>query len=355
MLDLQLFPHCKKKGESISMPKEIVSIVMAMHNTAQYVRDAIDSALRQDYPYFELLIVDDGSTDGGHEIVLQYSDPRLRLIRTENRGLSAARNRGVDESNGSFVTFLDSDDLLTPFSISSRLYALQQTGAEVAFSRNILSTDISCNSNSLHFVQGDDYFSPCKSWETVDLICSLIQGTFFVFSQAMIINRNLYQKIGGHDPLIHTANDVEFISRLLPATKIFAEALAPIYVYRRRHNSMSAITSRRRAGEMLGSIRKYHRNLAPYVAGHEEQLAQSLFRCCAQCYPFWTDDHRLAVLEARRVLGHKPFELSCVGGPKSQAVAQLFGWRAGRLTNFAGNYLKSRIPAFSAAKARIDG
>ena len=118
------------------MADDVVSIVMAMYNTRRYVHEAIESVLGQDYPHFELIIVDDGSTDGGHEVVQRYSDPRIRLIRTENRGPSAARNRGIEESRGTYITFLDSDDLLLPMSLSSRLTALLQTDAEVAFSKN---------------------------------------------------------------------------------------------------------------------------------------------------------------------------------------------------------------------------
>ena len=75
------------------MADDVVSIVMAMYNARRYVHEAIESVLGQDYPHFELIIVDDGSTDGGHEVVQRYSDPRIRLIRTENRGLRSAKPR----------------------------------------------------------------------------------------------------------------------------------------------------------------------------------------------------------------------------------------------------------------------
>jgi glycosyltransferase involved in cell wall biosynthesis len=125
------------------MGTDLVSAIMPMYNTARYVGEAIQSVLRQDYPHVELIVVDDGSSDGGHRVVQGYSDPRVRLMRTENRGPSTARNLGVDESRGIKLTCLDSDDLLARRSLSSRLTALLQTGIEVGFSRNVRACDIS--------------------------------------------------------------------------------------------------------------------------------------------------------------------------------------------------------------------
>jgi glycosyltransferase involved in cell wall biosynthesis len=322
------------------MMDDVVSIVMPMYNMRRYVHEAIESVLRQDYPHFELVIVDDGSTDGGHEVVQRYSDPRIRLIRTDNRGLCAARNRGVDESRGKYITFLDSDDLLLPMSLSSRLTALLQSGAEVAFSRNVAVIDISSYSGSIALGTAHCAGQSSTVWAAKDLISMLVGGTFFVFSQSFLIHRKLFQRIGGFDPLIKVSVDVEFISRLLPATEKMVETFAPFYVYRRRRDSLSAITSRRKAAEKLHALRTMHRNLAPYLVGCEDQVAQLLFTYCVQAYPYWTDEHRRTMTEAHRRRGGNPFDLSCVGGRKAKLVARLLGWRAGRLANFASNYLK---------------
>jgi glycosyltransferase involved in cell wall biosynthesis len=305
------------------------------------VHEAIESVLRQDYPHFELIIVDDGSTDGGHEVVQRYSDPRIRLIRTANYGLSAARNCGVDESRGTYVTFLDSDDLLAPLSLSSRLIALLQTGTEVAFSKNLVTVDISSNRGSIDF--GRDNHANPSIWATEDLISMLVEGTFFVFSQSFMIDRRLFQRIGGFDPAIRIFEDVEFGSRLLPATQKIVETFAPFYVYRRRHNSLRAINSRRKAAESLRTLRQTQRNLAPYLVGREDQVAQHLFTYCVQAYPYWTNEHRRTMAEAYRRRGDNPFDLSCVGGEKAKLVARLLGWRAARLANFATNYVKYNL------------
>ncbi len=92
-----------------------LSIVTPMFNRAAFVGRAVDSCLWQDEGDWELIVVDDGSTDGSARVVRRYSDPRIKLLKHErNRGVSPARNTGVRAAQGKWVLFLDSDDELLP-------------------------------------------------------------------------------------------------------------------------------------------------------------------------------------------------------------------------------------------------
>ena len=88
----------------------LVSIVMPAFNAEKTIVRAIDSVLKQTYPNIELLIINDGSTDNTSEIVSKYRDSRVALINQGNKGLSGARNTGLENIKGEYVTFLDSDD-----------------------------------------------------------------------------------------------------------------------------------------------------------------------------------------------------------------------------------------------------
>jgi glycosyltransferase involved in cell wall biosynthesis len=91
-----------------------VSVVIPCYNQARFLGEAIQSVLCQGYTDLEIIVVDDGSNDGTEEVASGYAreDPRVRLIKQENRGLAAARNRGLAEAGGEYVVFLDSDDRL---------------------------------------------------------------------------------------------------------------------------------------------------------------------------------------------------------------------------------------------------
>jgi glycosyltransferase involved in cell wall biosynthesis len=100
-----------EKGEN-SMP--VVSVIIPLYNKGPYIERALMSILNQTVQDFEVIVVDDGSTDNGAEAVRTINDPRIRLIQQRNQGVSAARNRGVNESAAGFVAFLDADDEWMP-------------------------------------------------------------------------------------------------------------------------------------------------------------------------------------------------------------------------------------------------
>lgn len=91
-----------------------VSVIIPAYNVAPYIREAIASALSQTLTDFELVVVDDGSTDRTAEIVRAVDDPRIRLVQQTNQGSGAARNRGLAETTAPYVSFLDGDDLWLP-------------------------------------------------------------------------------------------------------------------------------------------------------------------------------------------------------------------------------------------------
>lgn len=110
----------------------LVSVIVPVFNVLPYLREALDSVLSQTYSNLEILIVDDGSTDGSGDICDEYcKDPRVQVIHQENQGLSAARNAGLDRMTGDIVAFLDSDDAYYPDMIRTLLAAMHRSGADI--------------------------------------------------------------------------------------------------------------------------------------------------------------------------------------------------------------------------------
>lgn len=107
-----------------SRTQPLVSVVMPAYNAGPYVAEAVRSVIAQTWANWELIIVDDGSTDDTRQLLAGFSDPRIRVIHQENRGCGNARNRAMDEMNGEFIAFLDADDVLPPRSIEARVEVL---------------------------------------------------------------------------------------------------------------------------------------------------------------------------------------------------------------------------------------
>lgn len=96
------------------MEKIYFSIIMPNYNKANYIATSINSVLNQTYPFFELIIVDDGSTDDSLSVLESFSDKRIKLIRINNSGAAAARNTGIESANYGLIAFIDSDDIWLP-------------------------------------------------------------------------------------------------------------------------------------------------------------------------------------------------------------------------------------------------
>jgi glycosyltransferase involved in cell wall biosynthesis len=103
----------------------LVSIIMPVFNGALYIGDAMQSVVAQVYPHWELLIINDGSIDNTEAIILARPDSRIKYFKQANKGVSAARNVGLENASGDLVCFLDVDDILTPNSLSDRLAVIK--------------------------------------------------------------------------------------------------------------------------------------------------------------------------------------------------------------------------------------
>ncbi len=105
-----------------ALPHPFVTVFMAVYNTGEYLKLAVDSILCQTYPHFELIIVNDGSTDNSHDIICSFHDERIIYIKNEvNLGIVKSRNMGIDRMKGSYLAVLDSDDVAFPDRIEKQL------------------------------------------------------------------------------------------------------------------------------------------------------------------------------------------------------------------------------------------
>lgn len=116
------------------MKNELVSIIMPSYNTAGFIRESIDSVLSQTYTNWELIIVDDCSTDNTDEVVAEYSDERIRYLKNEkNSGAAVSRNYALREARGKWIAFLDSDDLWSSDKLEKQIDFMEKNGYSFSY------------------------------------------------------------------------------------------------------------------------------------------------------------------------------------------------------------------------------
>ena len=106
------------------MTKPCVSIVIPTYNQSQFVNEALESVLSQSFQNFEIIVINDGSTDNTKAVLSNFND-HIQIINQENKGLSEARNKGIQKARGDFIAFLDSDDLWVPEKLESQMKLLR--------------------------------------------------------------------------------------------------------------------------------------------------------------------------------------------------------------------------------------
>ncbi len=167
-----------------------ISVVMPLYNKAEHVCESIASALAQSFTRFELIIVDDGSTDSSVANVEAMSLPGIRLIRQSNRGVSAARNRGIKEAAADWIAFLDADDLWR----EDHLAQLWQTH-EVFPEAGLIANDYSTAAATAPGTSRRDAAKASRR-VTSQFIDEAARGQAWVFTSAAMIRKNVAVGVG---------------------------------------------------------------------------------------------------------------------------------------------------------------
>jgi glycosyltransferase involved in cell wall biosynthesis len=185
-------------------PSPLVSVIIPTYNRSATLAEAIDSVLGQDYPHFELIVVDDGSTDDTPAILCRSStDSRVIVLTQENAGVSAARNSGIAIAKGEFVAFLDSDDLWLPKKLSIQVeWFRKNPGAMICQSEERwIRNSRRVNPGVRHKKISGDIFIPSLS------LC-------LVSPSAVMLKYSLLDEIGWFDPGLPACEDYDLWLRV---------------------------------------------------------------------------------------------------------------------------------------------
>ena len=220
----------KEELEQAVMTSPVISVIIPVYNTEKYLRCCIDSVLAQTYKDFELLLIDDGSTDSSGAICDEYAekDTRVRVFHKENGGVSSARNLGLDNARGNWIMFVDGDDWIAPNTLIQILCKADETNADVV----IVDFEFACpNKKDLYTAStwNDDKTTSLNHY--IISVWNCIWGN--------IAKRSLYAKNQLFCPQgVTYCEDFHLMVRLCYYAKKVVNIHQPFYYYRQQEASV---------------------------------------------------------------------------------------------------------------------
>ena len=157
------------------MNQSLVSVVIPAYNVEKYIEQCIQSVLDQTYQFFEIIVVDDGSSDQTAKRIKAFSDKRISYIFQKNTGVSKARNNGIAQAKGEFIALLDADDWWHEDKLEKQLKILEDCDIDISYTDQYLTNE-----------KGEPFFSSKVNGASGDITNEIITGNFVNTSSAVI-------------------------------------------------------------------------------------------------------------------------------------------------------------------------
>lgn len=201
------------------------SVIIPLYNKAPFIRQTLQSVLDQTFSDFEVIVINDGSTDHGEAIVRSISDPRITCIATANEGVSNARNRGITMAHAPYITFLDADDLWKPDFLAEMRDTINAFPEESVFAAAIEKSD------GKSVVPARYSIDLTKPRQMVDYFEGSMRETAICTSCA-VFARKVFDVVGGFDPRLPSGQDTDMWIRIgLKFPVVFVSKILATYVF----------------------------------------------------------------------------------------------------------------------------
>ena len=228
-----------------------VSVIIPAFNDAQHIRQSIQSVLAQTFEDWDLIVVDDGSTDETAAVAGSFSDSRIRCVRQQNGGQASARNTGITNTHGEFVAFLDADDLWLPEKLDRQIEIAHQTGAGIVYCDGYVFFDSGNDERS-------DFFAIVPGLNDGATMVTLLYQYNRIATLSAMVSRNVIESVGLFDEsrLFQNCEDYELWLRLARAGHTFYGMPDKLMRYR-RHGSSTTHRDSKMLRPMIEVVKKH--------------------------------------------------------------------------------------------------
>ena len=263
--------------------RPMVSIIVPIYNAENYLRRCVDSILNQEYTDFELLLVNDGSTDASGDICEEYGDqdPRVIVIQKENTGVSDSRNRALDRARGKYLQFLDSDDWITPDATRLFVRAAEEYGCDMVISDfyRVVGERLSTKGDiEEEGVLTREEFAAHMMENPADFYYGVLWNKLY---RRDIVEEHKLRM----DTDISWCEDFMFNLEYIRYAKVFYALHAPIYYYVKRKGSLASQgINISKTVKMKLNVFEYYNNFYKHVLEEEDYEKNRL-----QVYRFFID------------------------------------------------------------------
>ena len=228
------------------MSQPLVSVIVPVYNVAQYLPQCLASLREQTYQSLEVLLINDGSTDGSKEICRSYAelDERFHLIDKPNSGVSDSRNRALDRAKGKYLQFVDADDFLAPDATEKLVHAAQSSGADLVISHfyRLLEDRAAPKGH----IKGEKLLTRAEfAEEMVKAPANFYYGVLWnkLFRRSIVEAHHLR-----FDREVSWCEDFLFNLEYIQYTRLVAAIPQPLYYYRKRDTSLVNSRDRKSVG-----------------------------------------------------------------------------------------------------------
>jgi glycosyltransferase involved in cell wall biosynthesis len=239
------------------------SILIPLYNKSEYISNTLNSVLGQTYSKFEVIIIDDGSTDGSDAIVSKYTDPRIRILRQENKGVSAARNYGIKKAKYKLIALLDGDDLWDKRYLEEIVILIGKYPEISIYGTQLAGI---CNGRiiSRPFILNN--FEVYGKFDLFEIITKNKGFLHPISSSSVVFRKNILEKAGNFDERITHGEDYDFFFRISLYSEIaFVEKELAYW-------NQSVLASKRASGhlpDIKNHIVYYVDKFKPYFQANE--------------------------------------------------------------------------------------